>query len=126
MAAETGPHLDDSRVVGVFAYATAGKVLRFEDACVVADSEAAMRRYIAALAGDQDLRLQVTKLRFGQIRRGLESGAGYAFDRRSYARFFTLARRAGIDDLDGFPAGGGDEIEFMTVRFDQNRGTPGE
>ena len=109
---------DDTRVVGVYAYATAGQVFRHQDACVVAGSEALMRGYIATFSTELSASLVVSKIRFGDIEQGLNDGAGYAFDRESYARFYSLARRAGFDDLDGFSAGSDDQFHFIKIKMD--------
>lgn len=113
---------DKTRVVGVYAYSEPGKVLRYQDACVVAESGDAIKIYIASLAGTRAAAMRVSKLRFGEIRDGLDSGAAYAFDREAYARFYTLARRAGIDDLAGFPQTSAEEFDLMRVELGTSSG----
>lgn len=110
---------DATRVVGVYAYAGPGEVFRYEDACMVAGSEQQMRRYLTALRSDPAGHLSISKLRFGEIFDGLKSGGAYAFDRQAYARFYSLARRAGLDDLGGFPSDAAGAPGLLKVRLDQ-------
>ena len=61
--------------------------------------------------------MKICKMRFGEIYDGLKTGAVYAFDRQSYSRFYSLARRAGIDDLQGFPDDLSDDLQLIKVQF---------
>lgn len=109
---------ESSRVIGVYAYSGPGSVFLYEDGCVVAGSEELIKQYLKALAEGPATSIKVSKIRFGELYAGLKSGAVYAFDRQSYGRFYALARRAGIDDLHGFPDASTDDIQLMKVRFD--------
>lgn len=53
-----------------------------------------MQAYLAEMgrAGRHTIR----KTRFGEIMRGLNLGAAYAFDEASYGRFLPLGRAAGL------------------------------
>lgn len=103
-------------MIGVYAYSEPGKVLRYEDACIVAGSETAIKSYAASIPGVDVAKIRVSKLRFGEVRDGLDSGAAYAFDRRAYAGFYTLARQSGLDDLKGFPKDWGEGLDLMKVK----------
>ena len=109
---------DRTRVIGVYAYSEPGKVLLYQEACVVTGSEEFIRNYIRSLPHSPAKRMQISKMRFGELLDGLHSGAAYAFDRQSYGRFYNLARRSGIDDLDGFPQSESDAFDLMKVQFD--------
>lgn len=108
-----------TRVVGVYAYSEHGKVFLYDEGCVVAGSEQAIKIYLEAFPPYPNRNMRVSKLRFGEIFDGLTSGAAYAFDKEAYARFYSLARRAGVDDLDGFPDKAETPLQFMKVRFDR-------
>ena len=108
---------DATRVVGVYAYYHPGKVFLYENACVVAGSEDLIKQYMESLANKPDRGMKISKLRFGEIYDDLKTGAVYAFDRQSYTRFYSLGRRAGIDDLQGFPESPSDGLHLMKVQF---------
>ena len=87
----------DSRVIGYFAYLSPMQVVCSDvDACVVSGSSMAMEQYLAEIHPHHAPTATVRKTRFGEILRGLELGAAYAFDQESYARFYPLALEAGI------------------------------
>ena len=87
----------DTQVIGYFAYLSAMQVVCTDvDACVVSGSNEAMEQYLAEMNPSGAATATVRKTRFGEILRGLELGAAYAFDRESYARFYPLALEAGI------------------------------
>ena len=111
---------DSTRVVGVFAYHRPGKVFLYENGCVVAGSEDLIKQYMGLLANHLTRGMKIGKLRFGDIYKDLQTGAVYAFDRQSYSRFYSLARRAGVDDLQGFPDCPADELHFMKVQFNKD------
>ena len=110
---------DLTRVIGVYAYYEPGKVFLYEGACVVSGSEELIKKYMALLTVDLKEKMKISKIRFGSIYEGLKAGAAYAFDQPSYMRFYAFARRAGIDDLDGFPNRTSDDFHFIKVQFDQ-------
>lgn len=111
---------DTTRVVGVYAHFGPGKVLLYENGCVVAGSEELIKQYARSLANRPAKGMRISKLRFGEVYEGLKTGAAYAFDKRSYSRFYSLARRAGVDDLKGFPDSASNELHFMKVQFNKN------
>lgn len=86
----------NSKVIGYFAYASSTAVLCTGEACVISGSEAAMKEYISEIdSGGRKFR-NIKKTRFGEIVKGLQLGAAYAFDEEAYARFFPLAKQEGI------------------------------
>jgi len=110
----------ESRVIGYFAYLSPAEVVCTDvDACVVSGSSRAMEEYLAEMHPRRTPVGTVKKTRFGEILRGLELGAAYAFDKESYARFYPLALEAGIPvgaadfDKQQREAGG----RFFTVRL---------
>ena len=87
----------DSRVIGYFAYRSPTDLVCTDtDACVIAGSDEAMQQYLRELAPSA-AGASIRKTRFIEILRGLNLGAAYAFDKESYARFYPLAREAGLD-----------------------------
>ena len=77
-----------------------------------------MERYLADAHPDRAARATVQKTTFKEILRGLRLGAGYAFDKESYDRFYPLAREAGLPvEKADFEEGGKQGGRFFTVRI---------
>ncbi len=87
---------DDTRVIGYFAYTPPMYAVCDGDACIIAGSEAGMKRYIEAMVSGSLKGTRIKKTRFGEILNGLELGAAYAFDEDAYNRFHPLAKKAGL------------------------------
>ncbi len=87
---------DDTRVIGYLAYTPPVHAVCEGDACVIAGSEAAMKRYVEAMASNSSGKSRIKKARFGEILNGLALGAAYAFDEEAYNRFYPLANNAGL------------------------------
>ena len=109
----------DTQVIGYFAYLSPVQVVCTDvDACLVSGSRKAMEEYLAETHPHDATKATVRKTRFGEILQGLELGAAYAFDKESYARFYPLAREAGIPveaaDFEGQRQLGG---RYFTVRL---------
>ena len=66
------------------------------DACVIAGSQAAMRKIVARRTTRDALSMTIKKTRFGEIMTGLRLGAAYCFDEEVYNRFFPLAQLEGL------------------------------
>jgi hypothetical protein len=87
----------DSKVIGYFAFSSPTAVICEGDACVISGSEERMKDYIAAATVRSPEKHTIKKTRFGEIIKGMEMGAPYAFDEESYNRFFPLANKIGFD-----------------------------
>jgi len=108
----------DAKVVGYFAYLSPMQVVcTGGDACVVSGSQTAMEAYLVELHPAGAAKTIVKKTRFGEILRGLQLGAAYAFDKESYPRFYPLALEAGLPvaaaDFEQRPQ----HTRFLTVRL---------
>ena len=105
--------------MGYFAFMSPMEVVCTDvDACVVAGSRAAMEGYVAEAHPHQAEQTTVKKTRFSEILRGLHMGAGYGFDEESYAKFYRLARKAGLPvGKADFAAGREQGARFFTVRL---------
>ena len=103
------------RVLGFFAHAGPGEVFRFEEACVIAGSRERLRACLAIHPNLQNASLTLAKIRFADVHAGLDAGAAYAFDEEAFERFAPLARDAGIDVAETFPAGEPDTFSFVKV-----------
>jgi hypothetical protein len=90
------PGDEDTRVIGYFAYTPPMNVVCDRDACVVAGSEAALKRYIQSMGAKAAVSETIKKTRFGEIMKGLQLGGAYAFDEEAYNRFYPLASKAGL------------------------------
>ena len=109
----------DAKVIGYFAYMSAAEVVCTDvDACVISGSSEAMERYLEELHPGRASQATVKKTRFGEIRRGMEMGAAYAFDQSSYERFYPLAREAGFPvEWGNFEEAKKRNDRFFTVRL---------
>lgn len=87
----------DSKVIGYFAYASLSEVVCDGDACIIAGSDADLRKYLSAMTSGKPINHTLKKTRFGEIMRGIRLGAAYAFDEVAYNRFYPLAKREGLD-----------------------------
>ena len=115
----------EHKIIGYFSCSPKGQVFCDGDACVIASTQELMSSYLRSMlsnnTGRQDL---VKKTKFGEIIRGLEQGAAYAFDKDAYARFFVLAEKYGINGLPqpneffGMQLSTG-ELHFIRIQFDE-------
>ena len=87
----------DSKVIGYFAFRSPTELICEGDACVISGTEQDMKKYIASALKDSSKKATIKKTRFGEIIKGMEMGAPYAFDEQSYNRFFPLANRFGFN-----------------------------
>lgn len=87
----------DSKVIGYFAFSSPTAVICEGDACVISGSEEKMRDYIASATVRSSEKHTIKKTRFGEIIKGMEMGAPYAFDEESYNRFLPLANKIGFN-----------------------------
>jgi len=85
-----------SKVIGYFAFASPNAVVCTGTACVIAGSRRAMQQYILEIDPDQQENRTIKKTTFDEIKRGLQLGGAYAFDKASYKRFYPLAKQAGL------------------------------
>ncbi len=107
----------DTKVIGYFAYLSATEIVCDGDACIVAGSEATMRRYLTISNPESLDRITIKKTRFGEIMKGMSLGGAYSFDEESYGRFYPLALEVGLPVSSADFAGATpDEIKFMTIR----------
>lgn len=86
------------KVIGYFAYSSPSEVVCTGGnfACVIAGSEKTMREYIENISPGGSAKTTIKKTRFGDILKGMQLGAAYAFDEESYARFYPLAILEGL------------------------------
>jgi hypothetical protein len=87
----------DSKVIGYFAFSSPTEVICEGEACVISGSEQDMKKYIVSALRDPSKNATIKKTRFGDIIKGMEMGAPYAFDEQSYNRFYPLANRIGFN-----------------------------
>lgn len=60
-----------------------------------------MRDYIAEIVPEEWKKRAIKKTRFGEILRGLQLSAAYAFDQQSYGRFYPLTLKKGLPVAEG-------------------------
>ena len=85
-----------SKVIGYFAFSSPTEVICDGEACVIAGSERAMRDYLEFCSSGSAKRTTIKKTRLSDIIQVMKSGAPYAFDERSYNRFYPLANKCGF------------------------------
>jgi len=106
----------DTKVIGYFASASPEEVVREGEACLVAGSEAAMKRYLSRSDPGDVNRQTIKKTRFGEIMKGLSVGASDSFDEEAYNRFYPLAKQVGMPLAPAdFSSSDAEEIKLMTV-----------
>jgi hypothetical protein len=88
---------NETKVVGYFAYASSSEVFCDGGACIIAGSDADLRRYLSALAVDDRSKYTLKKTRFSEVIRGIRLGAAYAFDETAYNRFYPIADKEGLN-----------------------------
>ena len=107
------------KVIGYIAYVTKLQLICEGDSCIVivAGSWKKMISYREIARPGESKKVTITKARFGDIKRAIELGAAYSFDREAYERFHPLARKSGIDvGPADFDAAESEGIQFVTVR----------
>ncbi len=108
----------DTKVIGYFAYLSPTEVTCDREACVIAGSEEAMRRYLVTSNPENAEKHTIKKTRFREIMKGMSLGGSYAFDEEAYSRFYPLALEVEIPVSPAdFTGRGPDEIKFMTITF---------
>ena len=77
-----------------------------------------MEEYLSEIDSDRRTRRTIQKTTFDEIKRGLQLGAAYAFDKVSYRRFYPLAKRAGLDVMEAdFEKHQAEGYRFFTVQL---------
>ncbi len=109
--------MSSGKVIGYIAYVTKLQLICEGDSCIVAGSRKKMISYLEIARPGESKKVTITKARFGDIKRAIELGAAYSFDREAYERFHPLARKSGIDvGPADFDAAESEGIQFVTVR----------
>jgi len=86
---------EEDKVMGYFAVYPPVDVLCDGDACIIAGTESALRKYSEFMSPSTVF--DVRKTRLGEILKGISMGAFYAFDEISYNRFYPLANKYGCN-----------------------------
>lgn len=90
--------VNNSKVIGFFAYASYNEVVCTDGAaCIITDSQNAMEKYLKELDPLNSKKHTIKKTRFGEILKGLQLGAAYAFDEDAYNKFYPLAKEVGLN-----------------------------
>ena len=87
----------NSKVIGYFAYLSPTEIVCDGDACVISGSKETMRNIINSISSGVLEQPTIKKTSFGEIIAGMKIGSAYAFDEKSYNRFYPLANRVGFD-----------------------------
>jgi hypothetical protein len=107
-----------TKVIGYFAYRSHTEIACDGDACLIAGSEQAMKRYLAIADPKTAAQHTIRKTRFSEIMKGMALGAAYAFDEEAYQRFYPLAAALGyMLEQANFTAADPEEIKFMRVKL---------
>lgn len=82
-----------TKIIGYFAFHPGTmNVFCDGDACVIANSEKALENYILKMGKGKITGYRIKKTRYGEILKGLQMGAAYAFDEKAYSVFYPLAK----------------------------------
>lgn len=88
---------NDEKIIGFFGYLPPSNIVRDYDACIIAGSDAAFKKYLQLANHPLPAKVIIMKTRFIDVLRGLSLGAPYSFDKEAYTRFYPLAKKAGFD-----------------------------
>tara|TARA_R110002167_G_scaffold355156_2_gene569406 strand:+ start:555 stop:935 length:381 start_codon:yes stop_codon:yes gene_type:complete len=91
--------IGEKKLIGFFSHTPDDNVFCDGDACVIAASKKLMIQYIEKHKTFSQFHDKIKKTTFGEIIQGIKSGAEYALDKESYAEFFPLAKKHGIQNL---------------------------
>lgn len=107
------------KVVGYFAFSSPTEVVCTSgNACVISGSYRAMKAYLTEIDPEGNTRHTIKKTRFGEIVKGLQLGAAYAFDEESYTTFYPLARQEGLPVAEAdFTEQKSKGLRFFTVQL---------
>ncbi len=110
--------VNETKVIGFFAYLTPIEIVCDGEACMIAGSAEAMRRYLEESNSGKVNRYTIRKTRFGEILQGMSLGGAYSFDEASYSRFYPLAQEEGLPATSAdFSCDKADETKLMTVQL---------
>jgi len=109
------------KVIGYFAFASPTEVVCTGDrgdACVISGSVRTMKAYVKEIGPDELKKRTIKKTLFGEILNGLKLGAAYAFDEESYKKFYSLARKEGLNVAEAnFDEMKSKDFRFFTVQL---------
>ena len=88
-----------TKVIGYYARLGGTRLFCSGSACVIANSESALKEAIRTVNPEDVKRCTIRKTRLIDILNGLATGAPYAFDRGAYQRFHPLAYKEGLKKL---------------------------
>jgi hypothetical protein len=107
----------DSKIIGYFAFSSPMEVICEGDACVISGSEKSMRNYASSASPTSARIITIKKTRLGEIIKGMNMGAPYAFDEQSYNRFYPLANKVGFSlKEEDFSANTETGFHFVVIR----------
>jgi hypothetical protein len=111
--------INNTKVIGFFAYASYSEVVCTDGAaCVITGSQKAMEEYLKELDPQNSKKHTIKKTRFGDIQKGLQLGAAYAFDEDAYNKFYPLAREVGLNvQPANFEEKKSEGLRFFTVQI---------
>lgn len=66
--------INSSKIIGYFAYTSDMNIFCDNDACIIADSEDAIKKYMGHNSSLQVASYTIKKTRFGEIMRGINLG----------------------------------------------------
>ena len=90
----------NKKVIGYYSYLDQERVICSGDACIIASTDQAMLEHALIIDPTCKDSLKIRKTRFGDILKGLQAGAAYAFDQESYERFQPFAIDEGLNISD--------------------------
>lgn len=83
------PDSEDKTVIGYLAVHLSQGFLCHGDACIIADTEAAMQGYIEK-ATTQARKFRVKPVYFASLVKGLDTGSAYALEKNVYTKVCTM------------------------------------
>ena len=88
-----------TKVIGYYARRQGIHLFCNGPACIITNSESALKEAIRATNPENIKHYTIRKTRFVDILKGLLAGAPYALDQGAYQRFYPLAYQEGLEAL---------------------------
>ena len=111
-----------TKVIGYYARLRGIQLFCSGPACIIANSESALKEAIHETNPEDVRQCTIRKTRLIDVLTGIVSGAPYAFDQGAYQRFYPLAYKEGLKELptpEEFPT----DTPYIIIGFEPSNET---
>ena len=106
---------DLDKHIGYFAYDSKKNVLCDKNACIIAGTLSSLKFYIKDKS-HSEIQFQTRKTNLGEIFKGLNANAEYAFDEESYKIFYPLANKYGFELKEEIFNSNTSDMHFVVIK----------